>query len=116
MSDGTEDGARLANRLREAREYLDFTQADVAAALGLARTTVTEVEQGRRKVTAVELKHFAKLYNRSVDWLLGEAPLAAVPPDNHIHNQIEELSESDREQVARFVEFLATANPRRPAG
>jgi transcriptional regulator with XRE-family HTH domain len=113
MADQAADGKLIAARLRQAREYLDFTQDEVAETVGLARTTVTEIESGRRKVSAVELKRFAVLYNRSVDWLMGTAELAASP-DSALQARVSELSQADREQVLRFAEFLAAARPRPP--
>ncbi|MDR1808170.1 MAG: helix-turn-helix transcriptional regulator [Propionibacteriaceae bacterium] len=105
----------IAARLREAREYLEFTQEEVATALGCARTTVTEIEAGRRKVSAAELKRFARLYNRSTDWLVGEPELASAGANSALHTAYAQLSAADREQVLRFAEFLATATVR-PTG
>lgn len=38
--------AELANRLREAREARGWTQADLAARIGVSRKTVNTVENG----------------------------------------------------------------------
>ncbi|MDR0417785.1 MAG: helix-turn-helix transcriptional regulator [Propionibacteriaceae bacterium] len=110
------DNALIAQRLRQAREYLDFTQEEVAAALGCARTTVTDIESGRRKVSAAELSRLAKLYNRPAGWLLGEQELASAGVEGALYARVRELSDEDREQVLRFAEFLATANARPPRG
>lgn len=40
--------------------------------MGMHRPTVSEIEAGRRKVTAEELREFARHYGVAVEWLLGE--------------------------------------------
>jgi transcriptional regulator with XRE-family HTH domain len=63
--------AGLAERLRLAREQAGLSQAQVARQLGLHRPSVSEIEAGRRKVSADELAALSKLYGVSVAWLSG---------------------------------------------
>jgi transcriptional regulator with XRE-family HTH domain len=114
MSPTDDERQVVANRLREAREFLNFTQEDVAQALGYARTTVTAIEAGRRNVSTLELKRFSKLYNRSLDWLAGGDAPVDVTAAMRCFARFDELSDSDQEQVRRFIEFLATATERPP--
>ncbi|MEU5639223.1 helix-turn-helix domain-containing protein [Streptomyces milbemycinicus] len=95
-------------RLRTARETLGLTQDDVAGALGVPRTSVTAMESGQRNVTALELRRLARLYRRTVHWLLGEEEEEAAV-DNALYRATAELSEDDKEQVLRFAQFLASA-------
>ena len=106
-SDENEQAA-LGARLKESREYVGLLQEDVATALGIPRTSVHALEAGKRKVTGLELRRLARLYRRSVGWLLGEedVELADAEP---LFRAAAALSESDREQVLRFAEFLAAA-------
>lgn len=101
-------------RLRNARLAMGLTQADVAEALGLSRPTLAAVEKGTRKITGLELRRLARLYQRDVAWLLGEeeSGLAAGSP---LHRATAKLSDADKEQVLRFAEFLA-AQPRTENG
>ncbi len=93
-------------RLREARLSIGLTQADVAEALGLSRPTLAAVEKGTRKITGLELRRLARLYQRDVAWLLGEEqPDAAA--GSALHRTTAKLSDADKEQVLRFAEFLA---------
>lgn len=97
----------VATRLREAREFLGLTQADVAAALGVQRTSINAMEAGKRNVNGVELRRLARLYRRPVEWLLGvDSP---PPAADALYRLTEKLSETDRQQVVRFAEFLAAA-------
>lgn len=61
----------LGRRLQEARKARGLTQQDVAVALNVARTTVTAVEKGDRRVRADELIRLAKLYGRPVGDFVG---------------------------------------------
>lgn len=69
---------QIAGRLRQFRESLGFTQAAVAAELGVHRPTVSEIEAGRRAVTAEELYRFARLYSVAVSEILAEVPAGAA--------------------------------------
>lgn|SRR5574341_699071 len=62
----------IGQRLREVREAIGFTQAQVAERLGWHRPTISEIEAGRRAVTSEELYRFAELYATSVSALLSD--------------------------------------------
>lgn len=68
MSDQTE----LHRRLRFARENSGLSQGQAARKLDMHRPTISEIEAGRRKVSADEIKEFADLYDVTLEWLLGE--------------------------------------------
>lgn len=101
----------IASRLREARETLGLTQGDVATAIGIQRTSVVDLEAGKRNVTGLELRRLSRLYRRSVAWLLGEPE---QPPDTELDALTAGLHGTDREAVLRFAQFLAaqTGGPR----
>ena len=61
----------IASRLAIARERAGLTQVQVARLLGLHRPTISEIEAGRRSVTAQELVQFADAYHVDLDWLAG---------------------------------------------
>lgn len=64
------DPRQLGSRLREARNARGLTQQEVAASLGVARTTLTAMEQGERRVRPSELLHLAGLFGRGVSELV----------------------------------------------
>lgn len=99
---------RLGDRLREARKYLGLKQEDVAAHLGLPRTALVDIESGQRRVEAIELTRLAKLYTQPVSYFTGEDVAAAAlsPSIAHLARQAAALSEQDREELSRFVEYL----------
>ena len=59
----------VSERLRVAREQAGLSQGQVARMLKKHRPTISEIEAGRRRVTAEEVASLAKIYSVSVDWL-----------------------------------------------
>jgi Zn-dependent peptidase ImmA (M78 family)/DNA-binding XRE family transcriptional regulator len=68
----TIDPKVVGRRLHDARRARGLTQQDVANELGIARTTVTAIEQGERRVRPEELLRLARLYGRAVSNLIRE--------------------------------------------
>ena len=62
--------AEIGERLRLARESAKIRQADAAAAIDVARTTLVAIEQGERRARLNELQGLAKLYKTTVNALL----------------------------------------------
>ena len=63
----------LASRLRAAREATGFSQEEVAAELGLSRSSVAQMELGNRAVSSLELDRLARLYGRDLRDFFAEA-------------------------------------------
>ena len=53
----------IAEKLRNARIKLGFSQDYIAKCLGVNRSTITQIELGNRKVSAEEIAEFCKLYH-----------------------------------------------------
>jgi len=60
-------------RLRQRRLAKRLTQVQVAKALGKPQSFVSKVETGERRLDPLELKAMAKLYDVSIDRLLGHS-------------------------------------------
>src|SRR5216683_2948823 len=99
---------RLGETLREARKYLGLKQEDVAAYLKIPRTALVDIESGQRRVEAIELTRLAKLYKQPVGYFIGEdAATAALPASvMFLAKQAADLSDQDKAEVSRFVEYL----------
>lgn len=105
-SNGNESLA-LGAKLREAREYLGLKQEQVAQHMALPRTAVSEIENGRRGVSAIELTKLARLYQRPVSWFTGDEAEATVPANvAFLARTASALSDNDRQELQRFAEFL----------
>lgn len=120
MNDGDIDFQRqeMASRLKEAREYLGFSQEDIATAMNIPRPAISRIESGQRNVEALELEQFSRLYNRSVQYFLsGEKPKEEV--DGNVAfaaRALKGLSGKDLEEVARFASFLRASGSKGPKG
>lgn len=57
-------------RLRKARVESGLTQVEAAQKLGRPQSHISNVETGQQRVDIVELKRFAKLYGKSVNYFL----------------------------------------------
>jgi len=60
---------KIAAKLREAREAAGLSQGQVAKLVKKHRPTISEIEAGRRRVSAEELSEFSELYGVSIEWI-----------------------------------------------
>lgn len=106
---------QIAQRIREAREYLGLSQGVVADAIGVPRPSISMMESGQRKVSADELRKLAKLYRKPYEYFLGEEVVDETAESAEsvtaLFRAAKDLSENDRLQVLRFAEFLRDAGP-----
>jgi transcriptional regulator with XRE-family HTH domain len=106
MADDSKRWQEIGERLRKAREYLELTQDEAARAVGVSRPTLSQIENGHRKVDAVELAKFGEIYGQSVEALAGAAS-QAIPDDvRHLARATRDMSEQDRGELLRFAEYL----------
>ncbi len=100
----------LSRRLREAREYLNLSQEEVAKRVGIARAAVSLIESGQRRVDALELSKFSRVYQRPVSYFTGEKVEEGGLPAEvaFAARAIQGLSKNDLQEVARFADFLRT--------
>lgn len=60
------DPREFGKELQEARKKQKLTQEDAARVLGVARTTITAIEKGERRIKAGELIKLARAYGRQI--------------------------------------------------
>jgi len=73
----TVDKGALGERLAQAREAAGMTQGGLGQAVGLDRTAITRLENGERKLSAVELVAIAKVLGRPLSDFVS-TPVPAV--------------------------------------
>ena len=61
---------KLLRCLRKARKEAGLTQVQVARLLEKPQSFVSEAESGERRVDVIELKHFAQIYSKPIDFFL----------------------------------------------
>jgi transcriptional regulator with XRE-family HTH domain len=98
----------VADRLREARESSGLTQGQVAKKLELHRPTISEIEAGRRKVSAQELEQFANLYGVTVEWIVNGTSIdeAADARILMAARELSKMSEHDLERLMKTLRML----------
>lgn len=60
----------FVERLKKARLEAGLTQVEVAEKLGRPQSHISNVENGQQRVDVVELKRFAKLYGKTINYFL----------------------------------------------
>ncbi len=96
----------VASRLRSAREMAGLSQSQVAGALHLHRPTISEIEAGRRKISAEELRQFAELYEVSITWLAGSQDEENQPDVELAARELAKLGKNDLDRVLRLLKSL----------
>jgi len=109
-----EEQEQLGNRLRESREYLGLSQEFVAEHLGIPRASISAIENGKRKVSSLELKQLARIYKQPSSYFLDEDEFAHDEQSQDVvfsalYRTTRALSDQDRQQVLRFAQFLRQA-------
>lgn len=94
----------LHERIRLAREDAGLTQGQLAKLLEVSRPTVSDIEAGRRKVSAEELGKMSDLFGISTEWLLGRDQSAGMSQDLLLAaRHLEKLSPSDLDRVLELL-------------
>lgn len=61
----------LHDRLKEARDKAKLSQAEVAKSCGISQPAYFDIEHGDRSPSLAVAKRLAKLFDVSLDWLVG---------------------------------------------
>jgi transcriptional regulator with XRE-family HTH domain len=63
------DWPSVGRRIRELRGF-DMNQAEFAEAIGITQSHVSAIERGQKEIGVVPLFKIARLYGKSIEWLL----------------------------------------------
>lgn len=83
----------IALRIKQRRQQLGLTQADLALRAGISQTQISKYELGQNEPTAYAILALAKALNTSSDWMLG-----LTDEVNELRGD-EELSDLERQVV-----------------
>ena len=65
-----EEHKKIVERLKEARLDAGLGQVEVAEKLGRTQSYVSKIESGQRRFDVLQLKEFAKLYKKPLDFFV----------------------------------------------
>ncbi len=104
------DMRKLGRELQQARMKRGLKQADAAQILNVARTTITAIEKGERRIRADELIKLARAYGRQVNDFVRQRPevepfqvqfrgpyLRSEEEDSEISKYVDQLEELSRD-------------------
>ncbi len=107
MTQNNESSQTLGERLKDEREYRGFSTQEIADYLALSQTAVEEIESGQREIGSDSLERLADLYELSVDKLCDDQTSdEADEAFEVLERSNEDLSESDRDEIQRFLKYL----------
>src|SRR5574341_1370269 len=102
----------IATRLRAAREHAGLSQGQVAKLIGVQRPTISEIEAGRRRVSAEELDTFARVYSVSISWLARNESDTPDPAVELAARELAKLKKGDLEMVLQLLRTLRRSGSR----
>lgn len=106
MTEQEERRKAIASRLRLSREMAGLTQVQVAKSLDWHRPTVSEIEAGRRRVSAEELSTLAEMYGVNVPWIVGEEDEDSSLAADRVKLAARELSKLREEDLDRVLHLM----------
>jgi len=66
----SKDHKFLTEQLKKARAEAGFDQEKAAELLGKTQSYISKIEAGQRRVDVVQLKEFARVYKKSLDYFI----------------------------------------------
>lgn len=60
----------IVKQLKKAREDEGLSQEEVAKVLNTTQSYISKIESGQRKIEVVQLRKFAKLYKKPLDFFI----------------------------------------------
>lgn len=68
----SDDHKYIVEQLKKARQEAGLDQKGVAKLLDKTQSYVSKIESGQRRVDIVQLKEFARIYKRNLDYFIKE--------------------------------------------
>ncbi len=93
----------INERIKNFRSQLHLSQEYVANFLGLNRATYTQMENGKRKITAEDVSRLSELFGVTADAILNENQLSQ--PAAVFARSFEKLDENDQAEIMNLIKF-----------
>ena len=105
----TNESRRLiCSRLSIARNRAGLSQSQVAAKLDLPRPSISEIEAGRRRVSAEELIKFAELYSVDLEWIAGKGTNQIDPIRDELYLAARNAKGLKDEDIEKIIDLLTS--------
>jgi transcriptional regulator with XRE-family HTH domain len=85
----------IGNKIIQLRKQHNFSQSELAKKIGASRTIVGNYERNSNTPSIEILLKIAKVFNVSVDYLIGEGKLSSY--DKEVLKRIEDIEQLDQE-------------------
>lgn len=93
----------INERIKKIRNQLHLSQEYVANFLGVNRATYTQMENGRRKITAEDVSKLSDLFGVTADALLNDNKMSQ--PATIFARSFEKLDENDQAEIMNLIKF-----------
>lgn len=93
----------INERIKNFRNRLHLSQEYVANFLGINRATYTQMENGKRKITAEDISRLSELFGVTADALLNENKISQ--PSIVFARSFEKLDENDQAEIMNLIKF-----------
>ena len=93
----------INERSKNFRNRLHLSQEYVANFLGINRATYTQMENGKRKITAEDISRLSELFGVTADALLNENKISQ--PSTVFARSFEKLDENDQAEIMNLIKF-----------
>ena len=98
--------ADLGKRIAKIREDQKLTQNELAGALGVSQSTISQIESGDRKPSFNMLRRIAEKLSVSPAYVLG-ASVESLTPDEEVHfREYRGLTKKARQELSDFMKYL----------
>lgn len=109
MSESEERKLNIASRLALARKHAGLSQGQVAKIMKLHRPSISEIEAGRRNVSAEELIALADIYGVSINWITSEKVETESAKLELAARELSKLKDDDLEKVIALLTALRSS-------
>lgn len=100
----------MQNRIRELRKKKGMTMKELGRAIGVAESTISQYETGKRQPDNATLLSLAQFLGVTVDCLLGASPAKPQPtPRSQKETELLELFEKLTPEEQTMLETMAQA-------
>ena len=93
----------IHERIKELRNQLHLSQNYVAKHLGVSRATVTQMENGNRKILADDISKLSVLFGILPNDILGESKISK--PATVFARSFDKLDENDQAEIMNLIRF-----------